>query len=330
MPSHKPYVRIEKGGVDNILNLSNFSGFISKHWKGGYPLGISFWVNFTFIILVYNGFESLVRNNYWPVVISLPVLGSYLIVTRLIIFPWQIVGLLRTCEKHFLQHGSTLWIRSIQGLVIVAIIMNAVGAIDTLQWYMQRQFQAMDTAEFPDKKSYSLSLLKKSTLIYLKGTLDFGITGEMEELLAGNSNIEAIILSSTGGIISEGRGLFRLIDQYKLNTFVYDECSSACALAFIAGNKRYIATSARLGFHQYNLQLQNTYQHINVEEAQQHDLELLRKKQVSSQFLEQIFKQPSHSIWFPTVDELVEFGVVNAVIENPPTSRATPISTPDN
>ena len=255
---------------------------------------------------------------------------SYLIVTRLVLFPWQIVGLLRTCEKHFLQHGSTLWIRSIQGLVIVAIIINAVGAIDTLQWYMQRQYQAMDTADSPDKKNYSLSLQKQSTLIYLKGALDFGITGDMEDLLARNSNIKAIILSSTGGIVSEGRGLFRLIDQYKLDTFVYDECSSACALAFIAGNKRYIAASARLGFHQYNLQLQNTYQHFNVEEAQQHDIELLRKKHVSNQFLEQVFKQPSHLIWFPTIDELLDFGVVNALIGEPSTNRAVPKLTSEN
>ncbi|MCH7880233.1 MAG: hypothetical protein IIB69_01415 [Proteobacteria bacterium] len=262
---------------------------------------------------MYNGIESLVRNDFWQITPGLPLLISYLVFSRLVVFPWQVVGLLRCCEKHFLDPGQTLRIRGIQGLVIVVIIMNAVGVIDMLHWYKLAQKQALDKARISDTKNYSLSLQKNATLIYLTGTLDFGITGNMEAMLINNPGIHGIVLSSTGGMVSEGRGLFRLIDQYELDTFVYGECSSACALAFIAGNKRYMAANARLGFHQYNLQLQSPFQPVDVIEAQKHDLKLLRKKHISSQFLERVFKQPSHLIWFPTVRELLESGVIDAL-----------------
>ena len=136
----------------------------------------------------------------------------------------------------------------------------------------------------------------------------------MEAILTKNPEIRGIVLNSTGGFVSEGRGIFRLIDQYKLDIFVYEECSSACALAFIAGNKRYISKNARLGFHQYNLELQTSFQPVDVVEAQEDDLKLLRKKHISGHFLEQIFKQPSHLIWFPSVKELLDAGVINALI----------------
>jgi hypothetical protein len=303
-----------KRGVVDIPNLLNCPGFISKHWKGCYPLYFSFWVNFILITLVYIGVESLVRNDVWQITIALPLLVCYLLFSRLVVFPWQIVGLLRSCEKHFLRHGHTLRIRSIQGLVIVVIIIIAVGVIDTVHWYTLQQKQALENANGPATPEYSLSLQENATLMHLTGIFDFGITGDMEAMLTRNPLIRGIVLESTGGFISEGRGIFRLIDQYQLDTFVYGECSSACALAFIAGNKRYMAVDARLGFHQYNFQLQTAFQPVDIAEAQKQDLELLRKQHISNRFLERVFKQPSHLIWFPTIDELLESGVINALV----------------
>ena len=254
------------------------------------------------------------RNDFWQFTIGLPLLITYLAFSRLVVFPWQIVGLLRSCEKHFVHHGQTLKIRTIQGLVIVVIMMNAVGVIDSMQWYLLRQKQALEKASISKTKNYSLTLQKNSTLIYLNGSIDFGITGDMEAILTNNPGIHGIVLNSAGGFVSEGRGVFRLIDQYKLDTFVYEECSSACALAFIAGNNRSMTANARLGFHQYNLELQTAFQPVDVIEAQKQDLKLLAGKHISSHFLDQVFKQPSHLIWFPSAEELLDSGVINTLI----------------
>ncbi|MCH8176722.1 MAG: hypothetical protein IIC09_00700 [Proteobacteria bacterium] len=104
---------------------------------------------------MYNGIESLVRNDFWQITPGLPLLISYLVFSRLVVFPWQVVGLLRCCEKHFLDPGQTLRIRGIQGLVIVVIIMNAVGVIDMLHWYKLAQKQTLDKARISDTKNYS-------------------------------------------------------------------------------------------------------------------------------------------------------------------------------
>lgn len=267
---------------------------------------------------MYNALEFLAHSDFWQISIALPVLIAYLILTRLVVFPWQVVGLLRCCEGHFIDHGQTLRIRSIQGLVIVVIIMNAVGVVDTLHWYMVSQRQALDAASISKTKNYTLSLREDRSTIYLNGSFDFGITNNLEAMLIDNPGVSGIVLSSTGGFVSEGRGVFRLIDQYKLDTFVYGECSSACALAFIAGNNRYMATNARLGFHQYSLELQTAFQPVDLVEEQEQDLKLLRNKQISNHFLQQVFKQPSQSIWFPTFEVLLESGVISSpiVIQN--------------
>ena len=95
------------------------------------------------------------RSNFWQITIGLPFLVAYLVLSRLVVFPWQIVGLLRCCEKHYVRHGQTLTIRAIQGLVVV-IMINAVGVIDSMQWYLSRQKQALEKASISNKKNYSL------------------------------------------------------------------------------------------------------------------------------------------------------------------------------
>ena len=79
-----------------------------------------------------------------------------------------------------------------------------------------------------------------------------------------------------------------------------------------------MAANARLGFHQYSLELQTTFQPVDLVEEQEQDLKLLRNKQISNHFLQQVFKQPSQSIWFPTFEVLLESGVISSpiVIQN--------------
>ncbi len=76
-----------------------------------------------------------------------------------------------------------------------------------------------------------------------------------------------------------------------------------------------MSAKAKPGFHQYNLELQTAFQPVDVVEAQKEDLKLLRTKHISNHFLEQVFKQPSHLIWSPSVKELLDSGVINALTQ---------------
>ena len=294
--------------------MSNWPDFILRHWRGQQSLKIAFWVNFVFITLLYNGLETLIRTGIWQISVGLLPLIFYLLLTRLVIFPWQLVGLIRTYEKYFKQHGQALRIRSIQTLIVVSIIINGIGVINAFQWIKWQATEAKKGPYVEIIPSYSLSLSKNTTLIYLKGTLDFGVTADLELILAKNPQIRGLVMESIGGVIAEGRGLFRLLNEYTLDTWVYGQCSSACALAFIGGKNRYLAANAKLGFHQYALQQRTIIPDIDVQEEQKHDLKLLRSKQISAQFLQRVFQQPSHSIWFPSAEELLKSGVITALV----------------
>ena len=113
---------------------------------------------------MYNALEFLAHSDFWQIPIALPVLIAYLVLTRLVVFPWQVVGLLRCCEGHFIDHGQALRIRSIQGLVIVVIIMNAVGVVDILHWYMVPQRQALEAASISKTKNTPYPCEKTSQL----------------------------------------------------------------------------------------------------------------------------------------------------------------------
>jgi hypothetical protein len=76
--------------------------------------------------------------------------------------------------------------------------------------------------------------------------------------------------------------------------------------------------------------MDSSYTILNVDpnEEQERDLVFFSDQGVSRAFLENIFKEPSDTMWYPTTDELLEARVVHEVV------RATPIdhigSLPEN
>jgi hypothetical protein len=58
-----------------------------------------------------------------------------------------------------------------------------------------------------------------------------------------------VLFDSNGGSLAEGIEIGREIRKLGYNTTVVQTCASACALAWLAGTNRYVAESARIGFH---------------------------------------------------------------------------------
>ncbi len=298
--------------------------FIKQHWQGKLPLSISLWAVFVGILVLFYFFEPWFLNYFFkdPQQLINATIVS-LVLTKLIIFPWQLIGLLRASDKDFLKEGKTTRTRMIQLLMVLAIGFNLNASVDTIQkaTFKKKQQEIADEYQEYKKqqiKNYQLSFRNKNTQLVIAGELDIGITKAVSDILRVNPQISSIALNSIGGHIYEGRGLSKLFTRQRLDTYVYKECSSACTTAFSGGENRYIGKQAKIGFHQYKQDLKAHKKSVGYHDAQaeqERDLELFKSRDIDASFLAKIFNEASNSMWFPRHDELIKAKVINGIVE---------------
>ncbi len=293
--------------------------FIIKHWRGHYPLWISFWL----IALLPIVLIRLLEPHWLPRVPldkswAIPSVIVYAVFVFLLLFPWQAVGLVRSAYKHFDQFGKSHILYVVQATVIVGGIAAASHALYT----GQRLTALVEQYEFEKNKVVQrLGIDRHSSnpaLLMLTGPLVFGSTDDVREQLIASPDVRTIVLESEGGQIYEGRGLALLFKEFSVNTHVDNTCSSACTTAFIGGAKRTLGTSAKLGFHQYGMDADRARQISSIYDTvaeQQKDIALFIEQGVAPEFTNKMFEAVSTDMWFPAKKQLLESGVVNAVGE---------------
>ncbi len=271
--------------------------YIKQHWRGRNSLAQAFWVNLVILFVVLGLVEQFIFPPYIkdePVVTV--AVFVYFIVVKLIVYPWQVVGVLRACDLRIKSDSGRSWATVAQIALVMSLAVTLVATIETYQKLQVFKRDLELKAMILPEPEYSLDLVKQGKLIHLQGPFEIGITRRVTQLIAHNPEVVGIILDSEGGQIYEGRGLARLIRKYELQTFSLEKCLSSCTTAFVAGTTRTLGTNARLGFHQYK-----TYSlipSINVANEQAKDMAIFVKQGVSPEFLEKIFVQPPESIWW--------------------------------
>ncbi len=289
--------------------------YICSHWHGKLSLRVSLWVNMISLIAVisYAELYFLTRLASSTEHLVAFTLGS-LLITRLIIYPWQLIGLFRAIEYDFLEHRNILKSRSLQALSLLTVLFTMVYSIGTLQGTFSYLKQLERYSKKPEAANYQLMINNDNKSLLISGNLDIGITDAVRAKLKSYPGIKSAVLSSGGGHIYEGRGLAKVFTKFKLDTYVEEECSSACTTAFMGGVNRYLAAEGKLGFHQYKVETKNhgkivPFYDLRIE--QQRDLELFKSRGVKQQFLDRMYEQPAHSIWFPKHSTLRESLIIN-------------------
>jgi len=225
-----------------------------------------------------------------------------LIVTRLIIFPWQLIGLFRAIEQDYIERGNILKTRGLQAIALLSVLFTLVYALEVMQRANYYSQKVVSYSGLPTPLDYTIELSEDRQQLSISGALDIGITSAIRSILEAYPEISSVILQSTGGQIYEGRGLAKLFIEHKLDTYVNQECSSACSTAFIGGHRRYLSTSAKLGFHQYKIErkgYQQLFPFVDLGAEQKRDLALYKSRGVKQAFLDKMFDQPASRIWFP-------------------------------
>lgn len=286
--------------------------YFKRHWRGELPLALSFWVNL-FLLNLLIQFIIAWYDDACPItnpVISARVAIIFNALRFFVVYPWQFVGTWRSCTNHIGKYGKYFWSRTAQTLIVIGVI-TTFGVI-TSSWSV---YEALYKIGFQKDEyaNYTLEMEKDNTIIHLKGGLGFGVSKDVKKLIEKYPSVNGIILDTIGGRIYEGRELYKLIYNYNLDTYSLEGCCSSGTIAYIAGNHRYLGLGANLAFHEYS-SYEGLDEFVDLEEQQNNDLILFQKQGVKNEFLAKIYNASSDDLWCPTIDELIEGGVVHGII----------------
>lgn len=292
----------------------SFVNYVLKHWRGELPLAISFWVNFFLVTVGLRCIEWLCSSIF---VFENPLYDArlYIIYSVFIIgiiLPWQIVGLWRACILPKNWAGKSFWSRAVRVSVIVVTFIVPVAFI--AHWPVYKGEFQIGFMKDP-RSEYIFAWKKEGTLLYLNGELGYGVSKDFEKMVKGNPKVRGVIFNSHGGYSYEGRQLAKLIIAYGLNTYSFEHCDSACTIAFIAGKRRFVGADAKLGFHQSRLIYEDRSKIEEVKKDDEKDHLFFEHQGIKKNFLKKISAIPSNKVWFPSIDELLQAGVIHGIVD---------------
>jgi len=154
----------------------------------------------------------------------------------------------------------------------------------------------------------------------------------LSDYLFEHPEIKILKLTGPGGFMPAAREMASKIIEFDLNTVAYGECESACTTIFLAGNRRSLETSAKLGFHRQWVDKEQEKLYYNaMKEAKGwknefdyvawvydvladniiKDIEFMESRGVSMDFILKALSKASYDMWEPSRDELTAAGIVN-------------------
>ncbi|NQU56429.1 MAG: hypothetical protein HQ513_04280 [Rhodospirillales bacterium] len=292
--------------------------YIRSHWQGNQSLAWSFWVNLVAMRIVILYFERFTHPPFLEEpATAIALTFIYFTIFQLIVYPWQIMGLLRACDRYLSEQGSYMFVLLAQFAMVLSLLGTLIYVLGAFQALFANPAAMIINQRKPSPPllgPYTLTLTDEGSRIHLSGDFRLGVTQEMASLLEQHPGVQGIIFSSNGGRVTEGRGVARLIKKGGLDTYVFEICKSACTTAFIAGATRNLGPTGKLGFHQFAMDSKFKTPYIDHEAEQMIDLTFYKQQNIDAAFLQKVFKAPNTGIWFPTLKELLEAGVVDRIL----------------
>jgi hypothetical protein len=302
---------------DEPSQAPNRFNFIAMHWRGLYPLWISYWViNVVGAILAAAAVAMIgalfsTNSGYSPTPIFWSILCAWLCVVTIVV--WQIVGFWRSANRHG-DRRAALGKKS--PWAVLAKIAVVLGVLNLLGTFAKTGLpQLLETAGMafmgdPDIPEYSFRIMRDGTEVEITGGFKYGLTDEFRKLLKASRQIKVVHLDSLGGRLGEAEKLYQVIRENGLVAYVPTKCASACTIAFAGGKQRYIARDAVLAFHGPafpGMDKQDLASSISEQTR------LFRAAGFGSAFITRALATPNSDLWKPTVAELLEAKVITGI-----------------
>jgi hypothetical protein len=305
--------------------------YLARHWRGELSLPKSYWVNglvggfavgFTIGALAY---AINRQGEVQPILWMASLILTWAVVALFTI--WQAVGVWRSAT-HYRQSGRTFW----GGAAKVATVLGLLNAGYNFLVFGTAQLAGIYEIVTGDSRvgPHRFQVLANGQILEFSGGITFGVAGELEEFLNAMGNVKAVRLNSIGGRILEAQKMSDMIRSRGLSTYVTQDCMSACTIVFLGGKERFIAPSARLGFHQpafRGMTAADRNAAISNEEAR------LQRLGLSKDFAIRANAASPDGMWYPDKDELLREKVATRIVipqalqpepAKPPAANAAP------
>jgi hypothetical protein len=162
-------------------------------------------------------------------------------------------------------------------------------------------------ATFEFEGPYAIREVAQGLALEIAGAFSWALPQQVGIALAQKPNIHAIYLDSPGGHIKAALEVAELIRAHNLDTYVSHLCASACTMAFLAGHRRFVSKTGRLGFHQaYEPSLSSEQSNLLLLRAYQ-------KYQLPTAFVAHILRTPPEDLWIPDLAELRKASIITAI-----------------
>ena len=214
-------------------------GFFLRYWRGDYPMPVVFILVGLMTFAVFAGLEktltlidlgSDVRSSLSQ---GLIMMTSSVTFFLLPIFYW--VGVVRSANYMVRERQNTaasIFCFLTCTLLITSFFIGS-GPIRLIQL---KEGIALIMYE-PGTEAFDVSLTTKGVARF-GGYIEFGAASQLAGFLAKNPELEYLELESPGGSVIEALAIARVIKSHQLSTFNDGVCSSACTIAFVAGNEQ--------------------------------------------------------------------------------------------
>lgn len=284
------------------------SGYLVRHWRGELSLPVSYWINGNILVGIMsvallatvNGMEN---GNYSLRAISFASLGILLF--SIMAWLWSIVGIWRSADHHVARGGMSAWATMAKFMVVVGIIAMA-GKLTTNILPQVKELTLIAIGNDPIG-DIVIKVSANGQSVIVIGTLREGSAAEVQKILDAAPGATSLVLSSNGGRLFEAQQLARAVRNRNLDTYVKDQCISACTYVFLAGRDRAAAPNARIGFHQPSFPGLDT----NTQRSMTQDMmDVYRSAGLPEAFLQRIVKTSPEDMWYPTREELIDSNVI--------------------
>ena len=232
---------------------------------------------------------------------------------------WSAVGVLRSASNHPERGGRLLW--AVVAFLLVASSLIGVFFQLTRKHSLDGYADLVRIALGPDPvPTLKVTVSPDGLSVLLSGPMGSGSADQFKRVMEGAWQATTVRLDSPGGRVFEGLALAREVSRRRLDTYAEGECSSACTLVLLAGHERFVTRDPHVGFHRAS----QPGPQGSDRAASRHLARIYREAGVNDRFIAAIMATPSTSIWYPTLEQLLDNSIATGLAREAPPPAQLP------
>lgn len=308
--SEAPPVVTETGPLpENRPLLPPGSGYVVTHWRGGFSLGRSYWVNGVLISSVIRMVDMKLEQILRDLSTATGLLVSIVLISGLsLVTLWQFVGIWRSATRTATESGQRLW----PGLAKGAVMLGCIGGYFTVSTMVVDIARTFNALREPDLAHYSLERLEGTDLIFVGALNDRSVEEVLEAL--EDPSIKILRINSHGGLIEPAIRLGRHIRDVGLPVMAEGRCVSACVIVLAASPFASLSPGTTVTFHRPApvAEYSNPALRDRNSKYLQDTASIYEEFEVASWAIAEARR---HVYWTPSWNDLINMNLISSVFE---------------